>query len=59
MCFCGARLMQVGIIKERREGELRVAITPDTVKKIRGLGLSVIIETKAGLAAAITDKAYQ
>jgi NAD(P) transhydrogenase subunit alpha len=51
--------MQVGIIKERREGELRVAITPDTVKKIIGLGLSVIIETKAGLAAAITDEAYQ
>jgi NAD(P) transhydrogenase subunit alpha len=51
--------MQVGIIKERREGELRVAITPDTVKKIISIGLSVIIETKAGLAAAITDESYQ
>jgi H+-translocating NAD(P) transhydrogenase subunit alpha len=51
--------MQVGVIKERRAGELRVAITPETVKKIVGMGLSVVIETEAGLTAAITDKSYQ
>ena len=51
--------MQVGVIKERRAGELRVAITPDTVKKYIGMGLSVFIESKAGLAAAITDQSYQ
>ena len=51
--------MQVGVIKERRAGELRVAITPETVKKFLGMGLSVVIETKAGLTAAITDKSYQ
>ena len=51
--------MQVGVIKERRAGELRVAITPETVKKFVGMGLSVVIETKAGLTAAITDKSYQ
>jgi len=50
--------MQVGIIKERRPGESRVAITPDTVKKFLDLGLSVLIESKAGITAAITDKAY-
>ena len=51
--------MKVGVIKERRPGELRVAITPDTVKKYIGMGLSVFIESKAGLAAAITDQSYQ
>ena len=51
--------MQVGIIKERRPGESRVAITPDTVKKFLDLGLSVLIESKAGITAAITDKAYE
>jgi NAD(P) transhydrogenase subunit alpha len=51
--------MQVGIIKERRPGELRVAITPDTVKKYIAMGLSVFIESKAGLAAAITDQSYK
>lgn len=51
--------MQVGIIKERRPGESRVAITPDTVKKFLDLGLSVLIESKAGITAAITDEAYE
>ena len=51
--------MQVGIIKERRSGESRVAITPDTVKKFLDLGLSVLVESKAGITAAITDKAYE
>ena len=51
--------MQIGIIKERRRGESRVAITPDTVKKFLDLGLSVLIESKAGITAAITDKAYE
>ena len=51
--------MQVGVIKEQRTGELRVAITPETVKKFVGMGLSVVIETKAGLTAAITDQSYK
>ena len=51
--------MKVGVIKERRPGELRVAITPDTVKKYIAMGLSVFIESKAGLTAAITDQSYK
>jgi NAD(P) transhydrogenase subunit alpha len=42
-------------LKERRLRENRVAATPDTVKKLIALGLSVAIETGAGVAAAITD----
>ena len=52
----GAR---VAITRERRHGETRVAATPDTVKKLVGLGLSVVVETRAGLAAAIPDADYE
>ena len=51
--------MQVGIIKERRLDEKRVAATPDTVKKFIAMGLKVNIEKGAGITAAITDQEYQ
>ena len=51
--------MQVGIIKERRLDEKRVAATPDTVRKFIAMGLKVNIEKGAGITAAITDDEYQ
>jgi NAD(P) transhydrogenase subunit alpha len=51
--------MKIGIVKERREGERRCAVSPDTVKKYVGLGAQVAIETGAGLTAAITDDAFR
>jgi H+-translocating NAD(P) transhydrogenase subunit alpha len=51
--------MKIGIVKERREGERRCAVSPDTVKKYVGLGAQVAIETGAGLTAAITDDAFK
>ena len=50
--------MKIGIAKERRAHELRVAVTPDTVKKFIGLGAEVAIETGAGLSSSYTDEAY-
>ncbi|WP_026439697.1 Re/Si-specific NAD(P)(+) transhydrogenase subunit alpha [Acidocella facilis] len=50
--------MRLAVLKERRAGELRVAATPDTVKKLIGLGLTVAIETGAGIAAAIPDAEF-
>ncbi len=47
--------MRLAVLKERRAGEARVAATPDTVKKLIGLGLSVAVEAGAGVAAAISD----
>ena len=47
--------MRLAVLKERRTGENRVAATPDTVKKLIGLGRSVAIESGAGLNAAISD----
>ena len=51
--------MQIGIIKERRLDEKRVAATPDTVKKFIAMGLKVNIEKGAGITAAITDHEYE
>ncbi|HEX4570570.1 MAG TPA: NAD(P)(+) transhydrogenase (Re/Si-specific) subunit alpha, partial [Dongiaceae bacterium] len=50
--------MKIGIAKERRAHELRVAVTPDTVKKFIALGAEVVIETGAGLGSSYTDEAY-
>jgi H+-translocating NAD(P) transhydrogenase subunit alpha len=47
--------MKIGIAKERRAYELRVAVSPDTVKKLIALGAEVVVETGAGLSAAYTD----
>jgi H+-translocating NAD(P) transhydrogenase subunit alpha len=51
--------MKVAITKETRPHEQRVAASPDTVKKMIGLGLELVVETGAGVAAAFTDAAYQ
>lgn len=50
--------MKIAIPKERRAGEARVAASPDTVKKLVGLGCDVIVETGAGLDAGVTDDAF-
>jgi len=51
--------MKIGVAKERRPHESRVAMTPDTVKKYVGLGVGVVIETGAGAGANISDEAYK
>lgn len=51
--------MKLTIIKETVAGEVRVAATPETVKKVVGLGHTVTIEASAGLAAGFTDEAYK
>ena len=50
--------MRVAVLKERRGGETRVAATPETAKKLIGLGNTVAVETGAGLSAGIPDAAY-
>ncbi|MCE3292549.1 MAG: transhydrogenase subunit alpha, partial [Arthrobacter sp.] len=51
--------MRLGIARERREGERRVAATPETVKQLRGLGLEVLVESRAGVFAGHGDEDYQ
>jgi NAD(P) transhydrogenase subunit alpha len=50
--------MKLAIPKERRPDEARVAATPDTVKRIRSLGLEVAVERGAGEGASIPDQAF-
>jgi NAD(P) transhydrogenase subunit alpha len=50
--------MKLAILKERRAGEARVAATPETVKKLKGLGLDVAVEAGAGSGARIADADY-
>lgn len=50
--------MKIAVLKERGDGETRVAATPETVKKLIALGASVSIEKGAGQKAAISDDAY-
>ena len=51
--------MRLAVLRERQAGETRVAATPDTVKKLIGLGLIVVVEAGAGLHAAISDEDFK
>jgi H+-translocating NAD(P) transhydrogenase subunit alpha len=50
--------MKVAVIKERRAHERRVAASPDTVKRMVGMGLEVVTEEGAGGEACFTDAAF-
>jgi H+-translocating NAD(P) transhydrogenase subunit alpha len=50
--------MKIGIPKERRPDERRVAASPDTAKRLAGMGHEILVEKGAGAGAAFTDEAY-
>jgi H+-translocating NAD(P) transhydrogenase subunit alpha len=50
--------MKVGVPKERRPGERRIAASPDTVKRLVGQGVEVLLEAGAGAGARIADQAF-
>ena len=50
--------MRIGVPREVRAGERRVAATPETAKKLIGAGFTVVIESGAGLGSAIDDAAF-
>ncbi|MFO1017838.1 MAG: Re/Si-specific NAD(P)(+) transhydrogenase subunit alpha [Hyphomonadaceae bacterium] len=51
--------MRIAVLKESAPGETRVAATPETVKKIVGLGHSVTVQAGAGTAASFPDQLYK
>ncbi|GGL37206.1 Re/Si-specific NAD(P)(+) transhydrogenase subunit alpha [Phycicoccus endophyticus] len=51
--------MRIGVPRESRPGETRVAATPRTVEQLEGLGYTVFVEDDAGAAAGFTDDAYR
>ncbi len=50
--------MIIGVLKEARPGETRVAATPATVAQLVKLGYDVVVESGAGEPSSFTDEAY-
>jgi NAD(P) transhydrogenase subunit alpha len=50
--------MHIGVPKETATGETRVAVTPETAKKLKAQGHVIRVESGAGVAASVTDEAY-
>lgn len=50
--------MLIGVPLETATGETRVAVTPETAKKLAAQGHTVRIQSGAGVAASATDAAY-
>ncbi len=50
--------MLIGIPTETTAGETRVAVTPETAKKLKAQGHTIRIQSGAGVAASVTDDAY-
>lgn len=51
--------MKIAVLKEELPGEARVALMPDSVKKLLALKVTVSVESNAGLAAARSDDDYR
>ena len=50
--------MHIGVPLETAVGEARVAVTPETAKKLTAQGHQVHVQSGAGLSASVTDEAY-
>jgi H+-translocating NAD(P) transhydrogenase subunit alpha len=50
--------MRIGVPAETLPGETRVAVTPETAKKLIAQGHSVHVQAGAGVAASAVDSAY-
>ena len=51
--------MKVGIPRESRPGERRVAATPETVTRLLKLGFEVVVQSDAGAGASFADQDYR
>ena len=51
--------MKIGIIKELKPGEGRVACTPENAKKLTEAGNEVLVEQDAGVGSGFTNEEYE
>jgi NAD(P) transhydrogenase subunit alpha len=51
--------MRIGVVKETADGERRVALVPEVVRKLSGQGQEVLVERGAGEGAMIPDSQYE
>jgi len=50
--------MRIAVVREAREGETRVAMVPELVGKLTGLGYELVVEPDAGKHALISDEEF-
>jgi len=48
----------IAVTRERRDGETRCAVTPDTVRKLVAMGAAVTVEAGTGTASSLPDVDY-
>lgn len=51
--------MKIGVPKEIQENETRVALVPQSLKKLTQKGLEILVEANAGSGALFSDKDYK
>ena len=51
--------MKIGIIKELKPGEGRVACTPENAQKLIEAGNEVLVEQDAGVGSGFTNEEYE
>jgi alanine dehydrogenase len=51
--------MKIGIVKEQKNNENRVGITPSGVVQLRNAGYQVFVEKEAGVGSGFSDLAYE
>jgi len=51
--------MRIAVAREIDSAEPRVAATPETVKKLKGLGAEVVVEKGAGIRSGVLDADYE
>ena len=51
--------MKIGILKESKERENRVALSPDIVKQLIKKGFEIVIENEAGVKSSFSDEDFK
>ena len=51
--------MRIGVAKEIKSDEYRVALTPAGALELRNAGHDVVVEAGAGVGSSFHDEAYQ
>jgi NAD(P) transhydrogenase subunit alpha len=51
--------MKIAVVREIREGEKRVALVPESCRKLAGKGIRVAVESGAGESAYFSDDSYR
>src|SRR5262249_62390608 len=51
--------MRIAVAREAGAGEARVAATPETVKRLTGLGVDVTVQSGAGAASGFLDSEFE